>query len=374
MKIDWMIIRRRALGKLTDREREELDAWEKAGKENRAFLSDAEVWYREEPDMEFPSCEEMCRAWRVIDPQRRGQRLWIKRICTVAAVAVVVVVAFWGRVRVETVGTVASVVADNAVRLILADGREYELNAEATDSLPAGFAAGTLDVRQLEVGPRAVREEAQTVRCHEIIVPRYGEYRLVLADGTRVFLNAVSTLRFPETFGEERKVALTGEAYFEVVRDTLRPFIVELNGTQVLVSGTQFNVKARPGEASFTTLVDGVVKVVRGRQMLTLKPGEQCEAGSEGMSLNEPDLMAVLAWKNGEFVFRDVPLGDIMDELSAWYDMQVAYETEGLKDIRFHLYVERSRTLEEVLRKITLTGRIGYAIDGKKVIISTDKS
>ena len=193
---------------------------------------------------------------------------------------------------------------------------------------------------------------------------------LTLSDGTVVFLNSESRLTYPSHFnGDTRNVTLQGEAYFEVTQDSLRPFLVEFEGACVKVLGTQFNVRAYPTGPSFTTLVSGCVKIVHKNQVLQLEPGQQCEVREEKMLLHNADLMTVLAWKNGEFIFKDVALETIMDELARWYDMQVDYETEDLKKMRFYLYVERSENLEEVLQKIALTNQVKYRVNGKKIII-----
>ena len=253
------------------------------------------------------------------------------------------------------------------VRLITSDGIQHDLNkGTLKDSLKVGFKNEISEGLQLGT---VIQKKEMTERFHEIIVPRCGEYRLVLSDGTRIYLNAESSLRFPDVFGDERKVYLTGEAYFEVTQDSLRPFLVEFEGACVKVLGTQFNVRAYPTGPSFTTLVSGCVKIVHKNPVLQLEPGQQCEVREEKMLLHNADLMTVLAWKNGEFIFKDVALETIMDELARWYDMQVDYETEDLKKMRFYLYVERSENLEEVLQKIALTNQVKYRVNGKKIII-----
>lgn len=201
-------------------------------------------------------------------------------------------------------------------------------------------------------------------------VPRGAEYQLMLADGMRVKLNSESRVRFPDEFqSNERRVYLHGEAYFQVARDENCPFLVEAEGVTVKVLGTEFNVKAYRGNDVSTTLVTGRVSVAAGTDSLVLNPGQLCEMKDNTLTVREADLVSVLAWKNGEFVFKDVTLEEMMNELSRWYDMEVEYESEDLKADRYYIYVERSKTLEEVLDKVALTGKIKYKIDGKKVIV-----
>ena len=153
---------------------------------------------------------------------------------------------------------------------------------------------------------------------------------MVLADGTRVMLNAETRLRFPEAFGDgERRVFLEGEAYFEVAKERERPFWVDFREGTVRVLGTQFNVKAYGGEEAVATLVHGKVEVARGQEAVVLQPGEQCRiAAGEAHALivGKADLMSTLAWKNGEFVFKDASLEQVIDELARWYNVEMMYD------------------------------------------------
>ncbi len=203
-------------------------------------------------------------------------------------------------------------------------------------------------------------------------VPSCAEYQVVLADGTKVWLNSNSELKYPVVFsGEIREVFIRGEAFFEVAKDSLHPFIVKSGDLEVKVLGTCFNIRAYQGSSMYTTLVSGRVEISHHKHNLILKPGQQCkvEDGISGMMVSEPDLDMVLAWKNGEFIFKNAPLSAIMDEIQRYYGIEVEYVQENLKDRKFYLYIERSKRLEEVLQKITWTDQVGYRMEGGKVII-----
>ena len=367
MKIYWKIIRNWALGEASEKEKQEVERWGEMGEENRNFLEDTYNYYCEESMVENPSPENMKRVWRKLDPYRQMRRRRMRQMSLVAASVILGIGIFWGDHFFSGVKMEKTFSRTIPVRLITSDGIQHDLNkGTLKDSLKVGFKNEISEGLQLGT---VIQKKEMTERFHEIIVPRCGEYRLVLSDGTRIYLNAESSLRFPDVFGDERKVYLTGEAYFEVTQDSLRPFLVEFEGACVKVLGTQFNVRAYPTGPSFTTLVSGCVKIVHKNQVLQLEPGQQCEVREEKMLLHNADLMTVLAWKNGEFIFKDVALETIMDELARWYDMQVDYETEDLKKMRFYLYVERSENLEEVLQKIALTNQVKYRVNGKKIII-----
>ena len=216
-----------------------------------------------------------------------------------------------------------------------------------------------------------IRQEAvasgpggDTVRYGEIMVPRGGEYRMVLADGTRVMLNAETRLRFPEAFGDgERRVFLEGEAYFEVAKERERPFWVDFREGTVRVLGTQFNVKAYGGEEAVATLVHGKVEVARGQEAVVLQPGEQCRiAAGEAHALivGKADLMSTLAWKNGEFVFKDASLEQVIDELARWYNVEMMYDHSLFRESRVHIYMNRSQTLDEALDMLSKAWNIRY--------------
>lgn len=227
-----------------------------------------------------------------------------------------------------------------------------------------------------ENGIECRNADITNLKYNEIVVPRGGEYSLTLADGTVMRLNSDTRVRFPNTFtGEERRVFLAGEAYFEVARDTSRPFLVEFSEGVVQVLGTHFNVKARRGQSAFATLVSGKVKVSSGRDSVVLKPGEYCEikTGNHQLSVHEADMMSVLAWKNGEFVFKDASLEHVMNELACWYDMDVVYASDDLKGIKLHIYMNRTQTLEEALEIMSKMGNVIYQVQGRKIIVKNNK-
>ncbi len=157
-----------------------------------------------------------------------------------------------------------------------------------------------------------------------------GQYQMTLSDGTRVWLNAVSSIRFPVTFtGSQRPVEITGEAYFEVARNPKRPFVVSINGMEIKVLGTHFNVNGYPDEDGIkTTLLEGSVKISKGTSSQVLTPGQQANVGNNG-KLNvtdNADMEKAVSWKDGYFHFNKSRLETVMRELSRWYDIDIIYE------------------------------------------------
>ena len=374
MEIEWKKIKRMALDESSEREKQEVSEWQGGDKERERFCKDAEAFYREGQEVNDLSREEIERAWLTVRQRTRKHRFMSRRVVGWIAGAAVVVGVFFG-VRLimdgePKVSPMVKMTKTEGVRLVLSDGTTHVVKTDENTTLKVpGFEVKNNGLKQLEQ-KQVLESDKKEITYSEVIVPRGAEYQLTLADGTRVILNSESRIRFPDEFqSDERRVYLQGEADFQVARDENCPFLVEAAAVTVKVLGTEFNVNAYRKDDVSTTLVTGRVSVAAGSDSLILNPGQQCVAGGGALTVREADLVSVLAWKNGEFVFKDVTLEDMMNELSRWYDMEVEYESGHLKTDRYYIYVERSKTLEEVLDKVALTGKIKYKIHGKKVIV-----
>jgi len=205
-------------------------------------------------------------------------------------------------------------------------------------------------------------------------VPRGGEFSLILADGTQVWVNSDSRLRYPVQFGSgKREVFLQGEAYFEVAEDSEHPFVVHTSLGQVEVLGTEFNIQDYADESQvITTLVNGVVKYAAtdGENCL-LKPGFQVvdEVGTEKLQIREVNLDEYVGWKNGLYIFYDDTLEKIMQRISRNYDVEVEFKNENLKKLRFSGELERYDQVEAFLRIVELGGDAVFVVEGKKIKI-----
>ncbi|MES2276371.1 MAG: FecR domain-containing protein [Bacteroidota bacterium] len=202
--------------------------------------------------------------------------------------------------------------------------------------------------------------------------PRGAEYHVVLPDGTMVWLNAASSIKFPTTFaGNERRVELTGEAYFEVAKDKHKPFKVKFNDQEVEVLGTHFDIMAYADEAEAkTTLLEGSVKISRNNIQQILKPGQQAvgTAASKGLQVQQVNTQEVMAWKNGFFLFRNAGIASIMRQAARWYDVDVVYE-DDMAGKEYGGRVSRYKNISELLHNMELTGTIHFKIDGRRVTV-----
>lgn len=197
--------------------------------------------------------------------------------------------------------------------------------------------------------------------------PRARQYNLELSDGTKVWLNASSSITFPTSFAtNERKVILTGEAYFEVAKDKTRPFRVSVNDMQVNVLGTHFNVNAYDDEAAVnTTLLEGSVLLTEKGQKVLLKPGQQGQKQKLGVIVvnDNVNLEEVMGWKNGVFYFDNASLQTILRQVSRWYDVDVVFE-KGVPSRTFEGEIQRNLQLSQVL-KILEKNKVHFKIEGK---------
>lgn len=196
---------------------------------------------------------------------------------------------------------------------------------------------------------------------------------LILPDGSKVWLNALSSLKYPSSFAssQNRKVVLTGEGYFEIAKDQGRSFIVETEKQNVEVLGTQFNINTYTNEPTVkTTLVEGSVKVstLNGKNII-LKPGEQSQLSTSKLSVSDVDVDDVIAWKEGFFLFEDENLVDVMRQLSRWYKVDVVYKEETLKTNKFSGSISRYAKASQVLDKLGKTGSVSFKLEGNKIIV-----
>ena len=222
---------------------------------------------------------------------------------------------------------------------------------------------------------QAPARTSEKLAYNKVNVPRGGEYQLMLSDGSKVQLNSMSSIRFPVQFAQDcRLVELEGEASFEVSK-TGQPFIVQTKGMKIEVLGTTFNISAYANEEYQTTLVSGSVKVqTENGSNRILKPSEQAciTPGSNQINVRNVDTAFYTSWIHGKINFKDQRLDDIMKTLARWYDMDVVYENEATKELRFGCYVNRYNEITPLVKLLEQTGRVTVTVEGKTIKIFTN--
>lgn len=254
--------------------------------------------------------------------------------------------------------------------LVLADGTTRILGSEVTDSLLVQQGANIVVQNQgvsYCVDSSVVEERYNTLR-----VPRGGEYSITLSDGTIVYLNSESELRYPVNFvGRDRRVYLSGEAYFDVVQDEAHPFIVDMGNSSVRVLGTSFDVRAYADEDEvLTTLVQGSVKFSAGKEFVTLEPGKQAVLGKSGsIETREVDTYLYTAWKEGVFAFKRQRLEEIMKVVARWYDVNIFWENVSQKEVTFTGKMKRYDDFSKVVEVLEMTGNTEFVIKENNIFI-----
>lgn len=204
---------------------------------------------------------------------------------------------------------------------------------------------------------------------NKIATPAGGQYKVILPDGSKVWLNDLSSLRFPTSFGEaDRVVELTGEAYLEVAKMPLKPFRVKAGNTLVTVLGTHFNVNAYPDEkAVSTTLLEGMVSVTTPAKTVIIKPGQEARSGTTLDVINGADTSGITAWKDGYFEFSDADIRTVMRQLSRWYDVEVRFDVKAPSQT-ISGRISRNNTANDVLAFLEASG-YHFKMDGKTIIV-----
>lgn len=219
--------------------------------------------------------------------------------------------------------------------------------------------------------------KVKTIHYNTLETPKGGEYSLVMADGSKVWMNAASKLRYPVQFGDSiRDVYLEGEAYFEVAENKLKPFIVQSNGMKIEVLGTSFSVSAYIDEASIkTTLVEGIVKINSKVAETFLKPGYQAilERETENIKVKEVDVNVYTSWKEGKFMFEKETLTSIMRKLERWYNIETEYLNKEVMNYHFSGTLDRYDDISEILNMIALTTNIEFKIVVDKIVVDKKK-
>jgi transmembrane sensor len=262
----------------------------------------------------------------------------------------------------------------NRATLVLSDGRTVELSEQANQKLSevAGTSITNKNKELLSYKADGAASGAQVF--NKLIIPRGAEYKLALADGTTVMINSASVLRFPVNINaaNSREVYLEkGEAYFQVAKNPNKPFIVHANGMDVKVLGTTFNVNTYT-KTTRTTLVEGKVEAKSANNQTTLlAPNQQAMFNQQNnvLSRADVDVTPFVAWANGKIVFEEATLDEVMDQLSLWYDYDVEFQSDKIKQVHFSGEIERYKDIQVILNIIEQTGGVKFSIKNRRIYV-----
>lgn len=380
------IIARSLEGTLSVEEQQELDDWLAASDVNRkkyeGFRTIGALKRKSEEYGQVDwqaDCEKFMASRARLQRRRRMQRF--SRYAAVFVLLLGVALGVYVGVGHETgerpVVQASAPVSKNAI-LTLAGGEQVVLSDSNSGVLKRqGDTRVTVDGKNISYtnNSEGGKKKEKKMLFNTLRIPRGGEYFVTLSDGSAVWLNAETEIRYPVEFvGDERIVYVEGEAYFDVKKDESRPFVVRSGQTDVKVMGTSFNFRSYPDENGvLTTLVSGAVIMAsrESKQEIRLEPGEQGTLDKESgcLSKRTVDTYLYSAWKDGRFVFLDTRLEDLFHVLARWYDLQVFYVHPGAKDIRFTGDLNKSEDFGTILKIIENNERVEFEVNERTVSV-----
>ncbi len=315
----------------------------------------------------------------VVPFEKKNQNFsWMK----VAAMIVLFISATYLYIRNnDNTKSVKNIIATTEKPLPLTPGGNHAVltMADGTKILLDSLENGKIQHRNLNISKKngllvfnaSSDNTSESLSYNTLSTPRGVQYKVILADGSEVWLNASSSLRFPTVFkGVKREVELKGEGYFEIAKNKEKPFYVKVGDMTIKVLGTHFNVSAYSDDNAIkTSLLEGSVKITKGKAEGLLKPGEQgiLIKNKENLEIKKVDLEEVMSWKNGVFQFKGADIMTIMNEISRWYDVDVNYS--GKVPVRhFEGKISRDAALSDVLKILELSN-VKFRVEGKKIIV-----
>ena len=372
-------------GNLTDEERMRLEAWVGVSQERKEWfetISSVEYRHRKLKQLRDVDVE---NGWKKLemDCLKRRRTIWARWMRYAALLLFPVLgvgLVYWhwkGELDVEKSDCVVIEAGSSKARLILANGESVALEEQEAGMLMERNGTKINLENEHVRYENVLNAEDDELVYNELLIPRGGEYSLTLADGTVVFLNAESRLRFPVKFGKGvREVELEGEGYFEVARDTSAAFVVNTSSMKIRVLGTTFNVSAYQDDSvARATLVEGKVEVenLESGEEIVLRPNEQVSMRGSDVRVENVDVSYAIAWKDGRLRFQEKPLYEIMKIVSRWYNVEVEYEDEEVKNYAFGCNFSRHAEIVDLLKVFEQTGTVTFAIEGKKIFVAKKK-
>lgn len=355
-------------GKLTEEKQTELDERLESDAALQALFQDLEAGIS--PDKLTVTPEEEWKQFQTKYHLSSKLRLWRYVASACAVVVLAIGIGLLHTFRNESDHSLASFA--RSVTLTTESGETYSL-----EELHSVQWAEDRQIR-IEEGAKEInyvgrQSSVQSAEWHMIQVPAMAEYTLILADGSKVLLNANSRIKYPSQFTDSlREVWLEGEAYFQVARNEKQPFTVHFRENRVTVLGTEFNILCPPGEVARTTLINGSVRLSNAQQSVVLQPGQEgvVLADKSDIAVQAADINVAIAWTHNKFYFKNQPLEEIVRKLSEWYDVKILFKENDLRQLKFTIESNRYNDIRNVLEIIKATGRISYTQQENVILLS----
>lgn len=373
------LLARKVLGEITEEEMLELEQWRSASQQNQQFYQkfmqqaglNKRLQQADELETEYYLNELMERIQ--VDGHQPVRKMYSwKKYAAILSIPLLVGAAFYfiGKQKSESNKEViaATTKKESGIILFTSDGKKVSL--DKVKKVDNGAIVSDNNDQELVYA----NEGANLGQTHTIVVPAQRDFKIVLSDGSIVWLNAGTTFTYPVTFsGKNREVTLDGEAFFEVKHNEKQPFLVKTNGMAVEDLGTSFNIKSyKNDDKKLTTLVSGKAKVVSetdATNAAMLTPGYQSAYYSSNgqMNVKAIDITPVIAWKEGKFVFEHQRLDDIMNDISRWYGLEINFTNEELKKLEFSGTIDKDEPRDKIFHVLESTGKVKFRINENKI-------
>lgn len=367
------------MGTITDAEKKELNDWLNQVEEKPLEIP-GEIAKNKERYGEY--LFQQISEQTGIKPETQTTKLW-PRIAIAAAIAFIVIGAYLFRSTFtktdnDTNALVAADIAPgkNGATLTLANGTKIFINDALAGNIANQSGVKITKTKDGQIIYEITDQGTTKIEYNTLTTTRGEQTQVRLPDGSLVFLNAASSLKYPTSFAKsaKRSVGLTGEGYFEIAKNKSHPFIVETEKQRVEVLGTHFNINAYKDEKAVrTTLLEGSVKVAPLTNNKTkssiLKPGQQSVFDENGIQVTEVDMEEAMAWQKGYFSFYDEDISTVMRKVSRWYDIEVEYQGQ-LPEVGFNARIDKYSNIKDVLRILEKSKAVHFKIEGRKVIVS----
>ncbi len=377
--ITWELIAKSFRDELRPEEEQQLKEWLHSSPQHERFYRQAMQGGNTDPLVGLPESVLETKRTELLQRIRGGQkhhrtRHLIQYLSYAASILLIIMVGTWLWVKRGDEGAkvpkTTTMARNENIQLRLSDGRTINLSADKEGTIQEQNGAEILQ----EKGKLAYRQDSsqhkKEIQYNELSVPTGGECQLVLEDGTKLWINSNTRVKYPVSFPDnKREIIVSGEIYLEVVKDG-RPFLVNTGAGQVRVLGTSFGVQAY-GEEVLTTLVSGRVRFTnKAGHKTELKAGEQAVATANGeVTKREVRVEEYVGWKDGWYIFREQRLEDVMTTLNRWYGTNVFYQNPRVKDIRFTGNLKRYESVKTFLEVLAASEDVHYKLNGETIIL-----
>jgi transmembrane sensor len=355
-----------------------------------------ESWYLQHRENDLPEytmeerMEDAEAVWTGLHQPGHNKKI-MRLLLQIAAAASLLIICTFGGFRIWHNKVTTTVIAKNKINdvapggdkavLTLANGQKIYINDAKKGIIThqAGIKVtknknGQIVYAVSHANSDASDDNAGAVAYNTLSTPRGGQSSVTLSDGTIAYLDAGSSIKFPVLFhGNERRVAITGQVYFDVVHNAAKPFRVDVKGQTIEDIGTSFNINAYDDEPVIkTTLLSGSIKISKGNKLAILAPGQQAVTllSMDAIHVKEVDTEEAKAWKDGYFLFNNEKLESVMRKISRWYDVDVVYPEGQKLDVEYWGSITRYGNVSKVLNMLQITGDVKFRVDGKKIIVS----